>query len=613
MSTLLRLPISPDNLAAYRFGEAELQLAAERLLIGGREVPLPPMAYRFLLCLCQARGGLLARAHVFDVLWPGGGSGSDEALAQIVLKVRQALGEEGRALVTVRGRGFRLDLPVEPVPLARLEAVRTLPPPSTSSPSELVDAANHNADAPTPVADDKPARQGRPRAWHIGLVAALVAVLAVLAFIAPWRDHNPVMPGYGFRVTDFGPISPQGIESLRLVQLRDDEGDRTSAEQLLRALVASEPQSALPPFLLSLWISGSGAEPKQWQNILRERLPPQSSAYVQLLVRWVTLEGASKGTELEVLNAALKLVPDAGRLLLARAHVLLFQLRYDAALADLRQVPLQGLAPRHAMIVMADRASLGDADAIEAAVPELAAAAPAMGDYVRGRIALAQGRWPDAQAAFEAAARRAEQEALIGALSRSWLFAATAAGAGQGWDGMERDAAEARRIGVQHQRDDLTADAEWLMGYAQLRRGDITASTTRWERAASLVTSNNDHDGLARLWLQRARLEPAWGLAQSPPPLTDAALPPGLSALVAARQSWLACDAEAAVKALTEAEGQDLGNSYFVDEVELLRQDLGLKRLGELRPPSLPYPWLARWITFWESSRSGGIRACAAS
>ena len=125
MSTLLRLPVSHDNIAAYRFGNAELQLAAERLVVDGREVPLSPMTYRFLLCLCQARGGLLGRAHVFDVLWPGGGSGSDEALAQIVLKVRQALGEQGRAVVTVRGRGFRLDLPAEPVPLARMAPVRT--------------------------------------------------------------------------------------------------------------------------------------------------------------------------------------------------------------------------------------------------------------------------------------------------------------------------------------------------------------------------------------------------------------------------------------------------------------------------------------------------------
>ncbi len=68
MSTLIQFPIPHEYIAGYRFGHAELLLAAERLLVAGNEVALSPMAYKFLLGLCRARGALLTRNDAFDLL-----------------------------------------------------------------------------------------------------------------------------------------------------------------------------------------------------------------------------------------------------------------------------------------------------------------------------------------------------------------------------------------------------------------------------------------------------------------------------------------------------------------------------------------------------------------
>lgn len=83
MSTLIPVPIPHEHIVGYRFGHAEVLLVAERLLVAGNEVALSPMACKFLLGLCRARGALTTRNDTFYLLWPGSGSGSgsDEALA----------------------------------------------------------------------------------------------------------------------------------------------------------------------------------------------------------------------------------------------------------------------------------------------------------------------------------------------------------------------------------------------------------------------------------------------------------------------------------------------------------------------------------------------------
>ncbi len=615
MSTLIQFPIPHEHIAGYRFGQAELLLASERLLVAGNEVALSPMAYKFLLGLCRARGAPLTRNDAFDLLWPGGGSGSDEALAQIVLKVRQALTSEGRAIATVRGRGFRIELPIETVPLKPLSAV--------TDDLNLIDISKANAatdlaPSASPMAQALPDSQAptakksllyRPQLILVGALAGLALIVAMQFFAAP----NLYLDGYAIDAKAFGPISAQGEKTLAAALTRDDEGDRTSARQLLQGMADSEPRSAAAAFFLTLWLGSNKDDFKHWRQMLKERLPPDAPAYVQLLSRWVSSDGDSAGVENELLSAALKLQSSAWRLHLARAHVSLRLLRFDEALADLRLIPVARLSPRYAMFVMSDRASLGDADKMQAELPQLIHRAPVLAEYVRGRIALAQGHWQEAQIAFEATAQRAEQETLIGALSESWLYAANAAGAQQHWQEMQHDAEQARRIGTEHKLDSLVADAEVVIGYSQYRRGLGDQGDASWDRAEVVIRTMQDSEFAVRLWLQRTRLQPTWALAHATPELTDTELPAGLSARASARQAWLRCDTEAAKHALIAAESAGLDTSYFADEIDLLRQDLGLARNAVAVPPQLPYPSLARWITFWESARGAGAHACVAS
>jgi len=615
MSTLIQFPIPHEHIAGYRFGHAEVLLASERLLVAGNEVALSPMAYKFLLGLCRARGALLTRNDAFDLLWPGGGSGSDEALAQIVLKVRQALASEGRAIATVRGRGFRLETPIETVSLKPLSAVRDdLPlvdilPANTGidlAPAELP-AAQALPDSPTPTAKKK--LLYRPQLILMVVLALLALIIATQFFAEPNLD----LDGFAIDAKAFGPITAQGAKTLATALTRDDEGDRTSARQLLQGMADSEPRSAAPAFFLTLWLSGNKEELRRWRQMLKGKLPQDAPAYVQLLSRWVGSVGDSAGVENELLSAALKLQPTAWRLHLARAHVSLRLLRFDEALADLRLIPFTRLSPRYAMFVMSDRASLGDAATMQAELPQLIHRAPVLAEYVRGRIALAQGHWPEAQIAFETTAQRAEHETLIGAISNSWLYAATAAGAQEHWQEMQHDAEQARRIGTEHALSFLMADAEVVIGYSQYRRGLGDQADASWDRADVAIRATEDSEFAARLWLQRARLQPAWATIHAMPDLVDSTLPTGLSALISARQAWLHCDLDAAKHALIAGESAGLDTSYFADEIELLRQDLGLARNAVAAPPQLPYPGLARWITYWESARSVGTRACAST
>ncbi len=531
-----------------------------------------------------------------------------------MLKVRQALASEGRAIATVRGRGFRLELPIETVPLKPLSAVSDdlhvvdISPANTDidfAPA-MLPAAQALPDNPPPTAQKS--FLYRPQLILVVALAVLALIVAMQFFTVPNLD----LDGYAIDAKAFGPISAQGAKTLATALTRDDEGDRTSAHQLLQGMADSEPRSAAPAFFLTLWLSGNKEELQRWRQMLKARLPQDAPAYVQLLSRWVSLASEATGVENEVLSAALKLQPTAWRLHLARAHVSLRLLRFDEALADLRLIPVTRLSPRYAMFVMSDRASLGDAETMQAELPQLIHRAPVLAEYVRGRIALAQGSWHEAQIAFEATAQRAEQEILIGALSSSWLYAATAAGAQEHWQAMQHDAEQARRIGTEHALDSLVADAEVVIGYSQFRRGLVDQGDASWDRADLAIRAMADSEFSVRLWLQRARLQPAWAATHAVPELTDSALPDGLNALISGRQAWLRCDMEAAKHALIAAESAGLDTSYFADEMDLLRQDLGLARNAVATPPQVPYPWLARWITFWESARSGAPRACAA-
>ncbi len=93
----------------YRFAEFELDPNQFRLTRGDEVVPLQPKVFEALLLLVQSPGQLIAKQYLMDALWPDTFV-NEEALAQVIFKLRRALGDthgEARFVQTVLKRGFR--------------------------------------------------------------------------------------------------------------------------------------------------------------------------------------------------------------------------------------------------------------------------------------------------------------------------------------------------------------------------------------------------------------------------------------------------------------------------------------------------------------------------
>jgi DNA-binding winged helix-turn-helix (wHTH) protein len=76
----------------------------------GSVTRLEPRAADVLSLLAGAGGRVLSRSELLDACWPNG-SGSDEALTQVVAQIRRALGDDSRSptyLQTVPKGGYRI-------------------------------------------------------------------------------------------------------------------------------------------------------------------------------------------------------------------------------------------------------------------------------------------------------------------------------------------------------------------------------------------------------------------------------------------------------------------------------------------------------------------------
>ncbi|MEM6926390.1 MAG: winged helix-turn-helix domain-containing protein, partial [Myxococcota bacterium] len=93
----------------YEFGDVLVDTIRGEVRVGGRTVALQPLPWRLLLLLVRHPGRLLTGAELLTQLWPET-TVNDEALTQVASRLRRAL--DGRGLVTVPRRGYRLDAEV---------------------------------------------------------------------------------------------------------------------------------------------------------------------------------------------------------------------------------------------------------------------------------------------------------------------------------------------------------------------------------------------------------------------------------------------------------------------------------------------------------------------
>jgi Tol biopolymer transport system component/DNA-binding winged helix-turn-helix (wHTH) protein len=108
----------------YRFEAFTLAVSENRLRRGDVEIPLQPKVFDALVLFVRRPGELLTKERLLEELWPDVVVG-EEALAQVVRKLRQALGDdvrEPRFVQTVTKRGYRFLPPVVEVVEERKEA-----------------------------------------------------------------------------------------------------------------------------------------------------------------------------------------------------------------------------------------------------------------------------------------------------------------------------------------------------------------------------------------------------------------------------------------------------------------------------------------------------------
>src|SRR4051794_20468804 len=103
---------SPDIRSAemsrrqYSFGEFTLDLDRGVLRRGTEEAPLRPKSFEVLTYLVQRHGQLVSKSALMDAVWADTAIG-DNSLAQCLLDIRRALGDESQQLIrTVARRGY---------------------------------------------------------------------------------------------------------------------------------------------------------------------------------------------------------------------------------------------------------------------------------------------------------------------------------------------------------------------------------------------------------------------------------------------------------------------------------------------------------------------------
>jgi DNA-binding winged helix-turn-helix (wHTH) protein/tetratricopeptide (TPR) repeat protein len=173
----------------YRFDSYLLDVAAHELRRDGELVPLPARSFECLCCLIEARDRAVGRDELVQAVF-GRVDVSDAQLAQIVLRTRRAIGDDGqeqRAIRTVPRFGFRWVAPVEvlaadaPDP-ASIPAPASVAPPDATPASAVIDASA----PPAPATAASPAASSWRRGRRMFAIATMLLVLAIAAAAAWW-------------------------------------------------------------------------------------------------------------------------------------------------------------------------------------------------------------------------------------------------------------------------------------------------------------------------------------------------------------------------------------------------------------------------------------------
>jgi DNA-binding winged helix-turn-helix (wHTH) protein/TolB-like protein/cytochrome c-type biogenesis protein CcmH/NrfG len=213
---------------ALRVGEWEIAPELNQISRAGVIVRLEPKAIGLLVFLAQRSGEVVSREDLLSALWPGVVVG-DNALTQVVTKLRKALGDTARKptyIESISKRGYRLIAAVRP-------ADRPSPPPE-----------------PVEVLAVPDSRVPSRRQVVAGAVAALAVASTVWFALRRTDDDAPSTPGR---------LSSPAAHKLPTVTVRPIEAIGGDNEKLIARGLTADLVSDLSK-VSGLWVvSGEGA------------------------------------------------------------------------------------------------------------------------------------------------------------------------------------------------------------------------------------------------------------------------------------------------------------------------------------------------------------------
>ncbi len=199
-------------LSGYRFGPFALDLRSGELTKNGRRIRLQEQPRNILIALAEHPGEVITRAELRERLWPDDTFVSfEDGLNTAVRKLREALDDDPQNpgyIETVRGRGYRLLVAVEPV----AAEPGAHPAPGESRPNDAPHLAGAPAfgsealNAPVPTTVPSPSTAGR-RALPVWTFVLGCIVAGGAIGLWYWLAHGPPVLSFGTRdpvlVADF--------------------------------------------------------------------------------------------------------------------------------------------------------------------------------------------------------------------------------------------------------------------------------------------------------------------------------------------------------------------------------------------------------------------------
>ena len=431
----------------------------------------------------------------------------------------------------------------------------------------------------------------RKFSWPLVIGASLLLVLAVVAYFVVQSRNELIDQGYDLRASDIrADAATRHIITLAL--RADSQGNRPQARELFEEAWRRGQPTPFPAAFIASFnnAAGNAAEAERWRRLAATKLNG-ASPYESLLARYLMAETGVK--ELALAKSGLELRPAAWRMRLGAAHVHLAQRQRDAALRELMQIDITKPDDRRLMLVLSDRAALGDVDAAERDLHRSRLMSrPPLRDYTEARIAWARGDAAKARQHYDRAAEEAEAENSAPLEVESRMLAGVASLKLGDWDAAQRDfalsASLAHDINLSYRQYENTL----LSAYAAHRAGDFEQRDAKLRFASTLA-----FDDFTRMMLRviairlRSDVWTAWPRPESPEE-------PAIEALMRAREAWFAGDHDGALRELHRANAEGIDATTFHEDAELLAAELG--QPFTRMPLDTPYPNVMRWLAIFD-------------